>query len=266
MDRKVLLAVAAVAAVIVTLIAVGPLRSGNSPAHSPVATRPPDTSTSTSTTTPPTTTTSVPVAAASQLEAYVAAEERTDSAAYSASGLTARFGTTFSVSAHSAPVADDGRTVAVAAFSYDPVGRPVQVLGYSGGRWTQVAALAAPTGQYGAIIPASVLFLTPDPVSVADVTGDGRPDFLIMGSAADNVPGFVVSEAGGAWHYIPFVGPYAPTPTDTLGRQPEISRATPWCPTMTTAFPTARRDRTRPSCGPTSRPPVSSRLRILRVM
>jgi hypothetical protein len=57
---------------------------------------------------------------------------------------------------------------------------------------------------------------------VAEVTGDGRPDFLVMGSAADNVPGFVVSQDGGTWRYIPFSGPYAPSPTDVLGRQPQF--------------------------------------------
>lgn len=220
-DTKVLVALAAVAAVVVTLIAVGPLRSDNGPVHSPPETRPTSTSTSTSTSTT-TTTTTVPLAAASQLDTYVADEEQTDSAAATASGLAARYGLTPFVADHSAPVADDGGTVAVAAFSYDPGGHPVQVLAYRGGQWTPVAALAAPTGQFGANIPASVVFLTQDPVSVADVTGDARPDFLVMGSAADNVPGFVVSQDGGTWRYIPFSGPYAPSPTDVLGRQPQF--------------------------------------------
>jgi hypothetical protein len=53
-DTKVLVALAAVAAVIVTLIVVGPLRSTNRPGHSSVATQP------STTTTTPTTTTTVP--------------------------------------------------------------------------------------------------------------------------------------------------------------------------------------------------------------
>jgi len=222
LDRKVLVAVAAVAAAVVTLIAVGPLRSGTPPAHSPVATQPTTTSPATSTTTAPTTTTTVPPAAAAALETYVADEARTYSAAAAANGVTARYQFAPFVSDHSAPVADDGGTVAVAAFSYDPGGHPVQVLAYRAGHWTHLAGLAAPTDQYGANSDPSVAFLTQDPVSVADVTGDGRPDFLVTASAADNVPGFVVSQAGGAWRYIPFLGPGAPPHTEVLGRSPEF--------------------------------------------
>jgi hypothetical protein len=32
-----------------------------------------------------------------------------------------------------------------------------------------------------------------------DVTGDGRPDFLIKLEGADNTPGVVVSQYGGRW-------------------------------------------------------------------
>ena len=45
-------------------------------------------------------------------------------------------------------------------------------------------------------------------ISVADVTGDGRPDFLIPLNAADNVPGVVVSQdgtsGGEGWRYVPY--------------------------------------------------------------
>jgi hypothetical protein len=227
LDRKVLVAVAAVAAVIVTLIAVGPLRSGTPPTHSPATqptsttTAPTTTTTPTTTTAPTTTTTAVPVAvAAAQLDTYVADEAAADSTAAAANGVTGHYGIPPLISVHSAPVADDGQTVAVAAFSYDPNGHPVQVLSYSAGHWTLLAGLAAPTGN--GVNPGTVVFLTAGPVAVADVTGDGRPDFLIMSSAADNVPGFVVSQAGGTWRYIPFLGPNAPSPTDVLARSPQF--------------------------------------------
>src|SRR5665213_676485 len=111
-DTKVFFTVAAVAAVIISLIAFGPLRSDNRPVHPPTATQP------TGTTTP--TTTTVPVAAASQLAAFFLAEQLTDSVAYTSRGESALLGHTPFVSVHSAPVADNGRTVAVVAFSYDP--------------------------------------------------------------------------------------------------------------------------------------------------
>jgi hypothetical protein len=218
-DAKVVVAVAAVAAVLVTLIVVGPLRSGNGPSHPPVANQPTTTTTTTSTTTTTTTTTptTIPAAAASQLDSYVAAETATESAAATGIGPAQPF-----VSDHSPPEVDGSSVVAVAAFSYDPGGHPLQVLGYSGGHWSEVAALASPFGQFGNQVSADVIYLTQDPVSVADVTGDGRPDFLVMASAADNVPGFVVSQDGGTWRYIPFLGPNAPTPTDVLAREPQF--------------------------------------------
>ncbi len=59
-------------------------------------------------------------------------------------------------------------------------------------------------------------------ISVADPTGDGRPDFLIPESTADNIPGAVLSEDGptGQWRFIPFTGPF-PTST-TVGKNPQF--------------------------------------------
>jgi hypothetical protein len=219
-DTKVVVAVAAVAAVIVALIVVGPLRSSSAPPRSPVVNQP--TTTTPTTTTAPTTTTTVPTipaAAASQLDSYVAAEAATDSAAASRSGQPFPF-----VSDHSPPTVDGSDIIAVAAFSYDPGGHPVQVLHYSGGAWSEVAGLPGPSDP-GTTATASSVFLTQGPVSVADVTGDGRPDFLIEAGGADNTPGFVVSQDGdgGMWRYIAFVGPYANTPTDIIARNPAFS-------------------------------------------
>ena len=161
------------------------------------------------------------MAAASQLDAYVAAEQRTDSAAYADSGLNVGGFTPF-VSVHSAPVDDDGRTVALAAFTYDPAGLPVQILTYRNGQWSILTELAAPPAGSSSAdnTPPSFEALAPDPVSVADVTGDGQPDFLVRETAADNVPGFVVSQDGGRWRYIGFHGPYAPPPTYVIARGP----------------------------------------------
>jgi hypothetical protein len=217
MDAKVFAAVAVVMAAAAVLIVVGPLHSGTGPTHSPTAAEPASTTAPAATST----TTTVPVAASSQLNTYVADETQTDSAALTASSLAARLGSSPFVSVHSAPVVDDGHTIAVAAFSYDPGGHPVQVLEYSNGNWMTLAALPAPTGQFG-IFPSTYVSLTTDPVSVADVTGDGRPDFLITGSAADNVPGFVVSQDGGLWRYIPFSGPYVTPPKDVIGGSPQF--------------------------------------------
>jgi hypothetical protein len=226
-DAKVVVALAAVAAVLVALIVAGPLRSDNRPTRSPTAGHPTSTTTSTTTSTSTTTTTppptTVPAGAAPALDTYVADEAATDSEAATASGVAAKFALTPFVSVHSAPVADDGHTIAVAAFSYDPGGHPVQILQYEGGQWTALASLAGPTNGFAPLAPTSVVYLTAGPVAVADVTGDGQPDFLVMSSAADNVPGFVVSQVGGTWHYLAFSGPDAPEGTYVLGRSPQFN-------------------------------------------
>jgi hypothetical protein len=151
---------------------------------------------------------------ATQLDAYVAQQAAADQAAATAAGQT------WNGSLHSSPIADQGSLVALAAFSYDPRGTPTEVLRYTNGQWHQEAALpkpedAAPTGGWLGVYPGST-------ISAFDVTGDGRPDFLIPQLGADNTPGSVVSQDGATgsppWRYIPFTGPY-PT-SEIVGRDP----------------------------------------------
>jgi hypothetical protein len=141
----------------------------------------------------------------SALDEYVAAQATL--AAASAAAAKVRESSPF-VSVHSGPVKDGRVTVAVAAFSYSATGHPVQILSYAAGRWSTVARLGPDVGP--PVQPsADVFYLAPGaPVSAADVTGDGRPDFLIMVQAADNTPGIVVSQDGGTWRYIPNSGPF----------------------------------------------------------
>ncbi|HUE58310.1 MAG TPA: hypothetical protein VMO88_01880, partial [Acidimicrobiales bacterium] len=129
------------------------------------------------------------------------------------------------------PVSDNGMLVAVAAFSFDPAGKPLQILGYSNGTWTLLASLSSPPDDpsntiHGAT-PSSWLSSVPGAaIEVSDVTGDGRPDFLIPINAADNVPGSVLSQDGGStsapWRYVPFVLGSSGTPIYELGLSPEL--------------------------------------------
>lgn len=123
---------------------------------------------------------------------------------------------------HSAPVPDDGVLSAVAAFTYSPDGRPVQVLAFRGGRWAAEAGLAPPAGGP----PGPTLDLVPGTeVETADATGDGRPDFLVHLLGGDSTFAAVVSQDGGGsgWRYVPMRGPY---PTSTvLGRDPRFRGA-----------------------------------------
>ena len=121
--------------------------------------------------------------------------------------------------AHSAPVLDGGVLTALAAFTYSPDGRPLQVLAFRGGRWLVEASLAPPAppaaGPYLELVSGM-------PVETADATGDGRPDFLVHLLAGDTTLATVVSQdgSGSGWRYVPMRGPY---PTSTvLGRDPRF--------------------------------------------
>ncbi len=154
--------------------------------------------------------------ASSRLAALAAAEATRDSGAAARSGSSNPY-----TLIHSDPVVDHGRLVAVVASSYDAAGHPVQILGYSGGTWSPLASLPAPSGQPGADVPPGVLYLLPDTaISVGDVTGDGQPDFLVLLQAADNTPGFVVTQDGGSWHYATFAGTNGSA--EVVGRNPQI--------------------------------------------
>jgi hypothetical protein len=61
--------------------------------------------------------------------------------------------------------------------------------------WSTIATLALPAPNFDVA--------TSDPISIADVTGDGHPDFLVPVDAADNVPGVVVSADSGQWRLVP---------------------------------------------------------------
>jgi hypothetical protein len=89
------------------------------------------------------------------------------------------------------------------------------VLSWSRTGWATAAALALPYPSYT---------LAPDlPVQVADVTGDGHPDFLVRVEAADNEPGVVASGDGGTWRLVPLATASPPSPGDVYaGRDPSF--------------------------------------------
>jgi hypothetical protein len=157
--------------------------------------------------------------ASAQLEAYVAAEAaRNQTAAENAREP-------WSEPLHTAPTQDGERLVAVAAFSYDPRGDLLQVLAYANRRWQQIEALGIPDPER--CPECSPYHWLPEfagpTISVADVTGDGRPDFLVPLNGGDNTPGAVVSEDGAGragWRYVPFTGPF-PT-SNVVGRDPRF--------------------------------------------
>ena len=96
--------------------------------------------------------------------------------------------------ADAGPAPSGATLVAVVARQLSPTDRVVEVLTWSGASWAPTATLTLPTPPYS---------LANLPVQVADVTGDGRPDFLVRVDAADNQPGVVVSGDGGTWRLVP---------------------------------------------------------------
>lgn len=166
--------------------------------------------------------------------------------------------------ARSAPVDDDEEAVAVAAFSFSPKGGPAEVLAYAGGRLTVVASLGPARG--APVQPAATRLqaLAHRPVSAADVTGDRRPDVLILPPRPR--PRQVswcprtAPAAGGA------TSPTAvPSPTSDVATRTAGSCAQSGNRPTTTASPTARRAHT-PRSGPTSGRAGSAGLPILPEM
>lgn len=125
-------------------------------------------------------------------------------------------------STNTGPVLDDGQVIAVAAFSWDPRG-PVLVVSYYGGQWHPAAYLPDPWCPCQGFTPEPSTIDLRTPIQVGDVTGDGRPDFLISMTAAGTTPGAVLTQDGAApgnWRYAPFSGPF-PTATK-VGGSPTI--------------------------------------------
>ena len=160
----------------------------------------------------------------SRLADYVAKVDSRDQEAATVAGQTWRG------SLSTTPTQDGGSLIAVAAFSYDPSGRPVQVLRFADGQWAEIVALPTPSGVGG-----SSFWLASRSeigglaaISVADVTGDGRPDFLIPLNAADNVPGIVLSQDGASsgWRYVPFTQGPSSSPQYLFARDARFQGST----------------------------------------
>lgn len=164
-----------------------------------------------------------PSALLDSLNAYVRSQGAREAQAAARDPSQAAFGD-LSVAERSAPVPYEGGYIAVAAFGFDPSGKPVQVLSYSGGRWQVIAALAPPVDPGTAVHPDSLpLASSTDDIaniSVGYATGSA-PDFLIPLAGGGCGRGPVVSHASGAWQYAPFATVSAPT-TDLLGGNPRF--------------------------------------------
>ena len=155
------------------------------------------------------------VQAAAALDTFVAAQSAEENRAAVAAHQPTPF-----MSAHSSPVADGNTIVALLAFSFDPGAQPVKVLTFAHGRWTITASLPQPLDPGTSASNHDRLALDASTVPSADVTGDGRPDFLILLAAADTSSGAVVTQDGpsGSWRYVAFSE--AAQATDVIGRNP----------------------------------------------
>lgn len=157
---------------------------------------------------------------AAQLAEYVSTAAVRDEQAASAAGKS------WGGSLNTAPIQDGNSLIAVAAFSYDATGKPVQVLRYGNGQWTEEAALPSPpgTGESSLWLANRADLGNLASISVGDLTGDGLPDFLVPLNAADNVPGAVISQDGasGGWRYVPYRQGASPTQQFLFARDARI--------------------------------------------
>ena len=96
---------------------------------------------------------------------------------------------------HSTPTKVNGRMTAIVGVQQSDQARAIEVIAIDGAQPSVLATISLPAPAF--------LFDPTLPVQVADVTGDGQPDFLVRFQAADAQPGVVVSDDGGVWRLIP---------------------------------------------------------------
>jgi hypothetical protein len=124
-----------------------------------------------------------------QLQPVIAAQLAAQQAAYSLAVYKAAHPELRTVSS---PQQSAAGVVAVAGVERSATERTINVLTFAHNAWAITATLQLPFPNFD---------VRTDPVQVADVTGDGQPDFLVMFDATAPV-GVVVSHDGGTWTII----------------------------------------------------------------
>jgi hypothetical protein len=119
------------------------------------------------------------------------------------------------VAVDSSPVLVGDRYLAVVAYGFDPTGHPVQVVGFTDGKWSVVAELPPPD-EGGTASPAQAESLLLSPSVASGIGNDVQPahitgrtwDFYVPlgGGGCDRGP--VLSNESGSWRYIPFTGDF----------------------------------------------------------
>jgi hypothetical protein len=145
---------------------------------------------------------------------YRVANDETSSATSApdpAQTLAAWIATQTDVVVHSDPVVVGDLPVAVVGQNRGP-DHAITVVSLGNATASPIAELVLPSPSFE--------FTTDLPVVAADVTGDAAPDFLVRLTAADNQPGVVVSNDGGAWRLVPA----GPANDDVyFGRDPSLT-------------------------------------------
>jgi hypothetical protein len=117
---------------------------------------------------------------------------------------------------HSNPIDVGEAVIAVVGLQRGSHDHAIEVLDLRAGTARSLAELVLPDPSFD--------FSTDFPIQVADVTGDGRPDFLVRLLAGDNEPGVVVSDDGGSWRLVSARGSQASVAADVyVGRDPMFS-------------------------------------------
>jgi hypothetical protein len=119
---------------------------------------------------------------------------------------------------HSDVVPEGGTFIAVVGLEPNRQQRSIVVLDLGSGAAATLADLPLPYPYFD--------FTAGTTVAIGDVTGDGRPEFLVLLDAADAVPGVIVSNDGGNWRLLsaaPASGAVPASDSVYFGRAPRFS-------------------------------------------
>ncbi len=130
------------------------------------------------------------------------------------------------VAEYSPPLRLSNQYVAVAAYGFDPSGHPVQVVRLNRGKWSVLAALPPPNEPGTVSHPDSLLLMANGVSRDIQVVSPSRGtlEFYIPFTGGGCTRGPVLSNIGGTWHYIPFIGHF-PT-TEVMGGNPRFQGTT----------------------------------------
>ncbi|HET9059473.1 MAG TPA: hypothetical protein VFN61_06090 [Acidimicrobiales bacterium] len=123
------------------------------------------------------------------------------------------------ISERSQVVRVNGVEMAVAAFSFDPRGRPVKILAWGKGAWRVATQLPVPRDPFMLDHPSSLYLFASGQDAAIIARGSGArssTEFFIPFGGAGCLSGAVVTNISGSWQYATFAGPAKSAPSSQI--------------------------------------------------